>query len=91
MFAAADLMLLNKCDLLPHLDFDADLCEANARRVNPAIQVLRVSATKGEGIERWLAWLQGAARESRARRIRSAAVMGCGGAGACTCGSGPQA
>ncbi len=91
MFAAADLMLLNKCDLLPHLDFDADLCEANARRVNPAIQVLRVSATKGEGIERWLAWLQGAARESRARRIRGAAVEGCGGAGACTCGAGPQA
>ena len=91
MFAAADLMLLNKCDLLPHLDFDADLCEANARRVNPAIQVLRVSATKGEGIEQWLAWLQGAARESRARRIRGAAVTGCGGAGVCTCGAGPQA
>ncbi len=36
MFAAADLMLLNKCDLLPHLAFDADLCEANARRINPA-------------------------------------------------------
>ena len=51
MFAAADLMILNKCDLLPHLEFDADLCEANARRVNPAIQVLRVSATKGEGLD----------------------------------------
>ena len=91
MFAAADLMLLNKCDLLPHLDFDAGLCEANARRVNPSIQVLRVSATKGEGIGPWLAWVQGAAREARARRIRSAAVMGCGGAGASTCGAGTQA
>ena len=63
MFAAADLMVLNKCDLLPHLDFDADLCEANARRVNPAIQVLRLSARSGEGMDAWLAWLrQGAAR-----------------------------
>ena len=35
MFRAADVMLLNKCDLLPYLEFDADLAEANARRVNP--------------------------------------------------------
>jgi len=48
MFAAADLMLLNKCDLLPYLQFDADLAEANARRVNPKLTVLRVSATSGE-------------------------------------------
>jgi hydrogenase nickel incorporation protein HypB len=74
MFAAADLMLLNKCDLLPHLDFDADLCEANARRINPAIQVLRVSATRGEGLDAWLSWVGGAAREAKSRRIRSAAA-----------------
>ena len=52
MFRAADLMLLNKCDLLPHLDFDADLAVANARRVNPGIRVIRVSATSGEGLAR---------------------------------------
>jgi hydrogenase nickel incorporation protein HypB len=57
MFAAADLMILNKCDLLPHLDFDPTLCEANARRVNPGIGLLRVSARSGEGMEAWLAWL----------------------------------
>jgi hydrogenase nickel incorporation protein HypB len=57
MFRAADVMLLNKCDLLPYLDFDVDLAEANARRVNPDITVFRVSATRGEGMEAWLEWL----------------------------------
>jgi len=57
MFRAADLMLLNKCDLLPHLQFDAELAIANARMVNPAIQVLRTSATSGEGLEAWQSWV----------------------------------
>ena len=83
MFAAADLMLLNKCDLLPHLSFDAELCEANARRINPSIQVLRVSALKGEGLDAWLNWVKGAAREARARRVRGAVGVGCG--AHCTC------
>ena len=83
MFAAADLMLLNKCDLLPHLSFDADLCEANARRINPAIQVLRVSALKGEGLDAWLDWVKGAAREARSRRVRGTVGVGCG--SNCTC------
>jgi hydrogenase nickel incorporation protein HypB len=83
MFAAADLMLLNKCDLLPHLSFDADLCEANARRINPAIQVLRISATKGEGLDAWLDWVKGAAREARSRRVRGTVGVGCG--SNCTC------
>jgi len=83
MFAAADLMLLNKCDLLPHLAFDADLCEANARRINPNIQVLRISATKGEGLDAWLDWVKGAAREARSRRVRGTVGVGCG--SQCTC------
>jgi len=58
MFRAADLMLLNKCDLLPHLDFDADLAVENARRVNPTIRVIRVSATSGEGVAEWLGWIK---------------------------------
>jgi hydrogenase nickel incorporation protein HypB len=57
MFAAASLMLLNKIDLLPHLAFDVDRCVDFARRVNPAIEVIRVSATTGEGMADWLAWL----------------------------------
>jgi hydrogenase nickel incorporation protein HypB len=55
-------MLVSKVDLLPHLDFDVDLLIANARRVNPGIAVIRVSATSGEGIDRWLQWI-GAARD----------------------------
>jgi hydrogenase nickel incorporation protein HypB len=58
MFRAARLMLVNKCDLLPHLEFDIDQAIANARRVNPLIEVIRVSATKGEGMGDWLAWIE---------------------------------
>jgi hydrogenase nickel incorporation protein HypB len=83
MFAAADLMLLNKCDLLPHLDFDADLCEANARRINPAIQVMRISALKGDGLDPWINWIRGGAKEARGRRIRGTVGVGCG--AVCTC------
>ncbi len=60
MFAAADLVLLNKVDLLPHLDFDVEAAAANARKVNPAIEVLQVSARSGEGLAEWLAWIAAA-------------------------------
>lgn len=58
MFAAADLVLLNKVDLLPHLDFDVDAFLADARKVNPTIEVLRVSATTGDGLADWYTWLR---------------------------------
>ncbi|MBP2448315.1 hydrogenase nickel incorporation protein HypB [Rhizobium leguminosarum] len=61
MFAAADLMILNKSDLLPHLDFNAGLCIANALRVNPRLQTLTVSARSGEGMEAFYAWLEASA------------------------------
>ena len=64
MFHAADLLLLNKIDLLPCLQFDIDQCIDYARRVNPGIQVLQVSATSGEGMEDWYQWLR-LARQSR--------------------------
>ncbi len=60
MFAAADLMLINKVDLLPYLDFDVDACVANARKVNPGIRVLKVSATSGEGMADWYRWISAA-------------------------------
>jgi hydrogenase nickel incorporation protein HypB len=82
MFHRAHLMVLNKVDLLPHLDFDVDQCLAYARQVNPDIEVLRVSATSGEGLADWYAWLEGRRRarlerlaedlESRAARVRAA-------------------
>lgn len=58
MFRAAELMLLNKCDLLPYLSFDVDKAEAHARRVNPAIRIIRLSAVSGEGMTEWLDWLE---------------------------------
>ncbi len=58
MFHAADLMLLNKVDLLPYLQFDADKCVEYARRVNPGIKVLQVSATSGEGMDDWYRWVK---------------------------------
>ena len=57
MFRAADLMLLNKCDLLPYLSFDADLAIEYAHRVNPGLKVIRTSATSGEGMEEWQEWI----------------------------------
>jgi len=57
MFAAARLMLLNKTDLLSHVDFDVARCIEYARRVNPGIEVLQVSARTGAGLDAWLDWL----------------------------------
>lgn len=57
MFAAADLMLLNKSDLLPHLEFDVTLAIDYARRVNPRIRTIVLSARTGEGMDQWLDWL----------------------------------
>ena len=56
MFYASDLMLLNKIDLLPYLDFDVEKCIEYAKRINPKIKVLQVSATTGEGMESWYQW-----------------------------------
>ncbi|UCQ28244.1 hydrogenase nickel incorporation protein HypB [Edwardsiella tarda] len=58
MFAASSLMIINKIDLLPYLQFDVEACIANARRINPQIQVIQLSASRGDGMEAWLAWLE---------------------------------
>ena len=58
MFHAADLMILNKTDLLPYVAFDVERCIEYARRVNPKIRVLQLSATTGEGMESWYQWLE---------------------------------
>ncbi len=65
MFRAADLMLLNKVDLLPYLNFDVEQCIAYARQVNPEIRVIQVSATKGEGMAEWLDWVRAGVAEAR--------------------------
>jgi len=68
-FAAAELLLLNKADLLPHLDFDVGLCLANALKINPDLQTLVVSAKTGEGLPAFHAWLEG--RSARAASAQS--------------------
>lgn len=57
MFSASRLMLINKVDLLPYLDFDMEKCKEYARRVNPGIEIIEVSATKGTGMQEWENWL----------------------------------
>lgn len=58
MTAASSLMVINKIDLLSHVKFSVEKCIENARRVNPKIQVIEVSATSGQGMEEWLGWLE---------------------------------
>ncbi len=58
MFHAADILLLNKIDLLPYLQFDIKKCIEYAQRVNPGIQVLQVSAINGEGMSAWYQWIR---------------------------------
>ena len=61
MFASADLMLVNKADLLPYVDFDVAACIANARRVNPRLETLTVSARTGEGLDAFVDWIEAGA------------------------------
>ncbi|MBU6443414.1 MAG: hydrogenase nickel incorporation protein HypB [Alphaproteobacteria bacterium] len=58
MFAASDLMLVNKADLAPHCDFDLAACKANALRINPRLTILTVSARTGEGLAAFYGWLE---------------------------------
>lgn len=63
MFHNADVMLLNKIDLLPHVDFDTAKCKEMARRVNPDILIFDVSSKTGEGMDDWYGWLASRTRE----------------------------
>ena len=64
IFFKSELMLLTKIDLLPYVPFDAELARENARRVHPGMEIIDVSSTTGEGLDRWLEWLS-ARRKSR--------------------------
>ena len=64
MFRASRLMILNKIDLLPYVDFDVDRCLDYARQVNPDIEILQMSVRSGDGLEGWYEWLD--------RELRSA-------------------
>jgi hydrogenase nickel incorporation protein HypB len=63
MFRSADLVAINKIDLLPHLDFDLDLFRANLRAINPTVATIEVSARTGDGVEAWCSWLRDQVRD----------------------------
>lgn len=69
IFHRASLLILTKVDLLPWVPLDIAAAEANARQVNPEIEILRVSCATGEGMDAWRSWMQ-------SRRIRSAPRAG---------------
>jgi hydrogenase nickel incorporation protein HypB len=58
MFRASSVMVLNKIDLLPHVPFDVGRCLTYARQVNPGLRIIQVSATRGDGLAEWYAWLR---------------------------------
>ena len=62
MFAAAGLVLINKIDLLPYVDFDLAGCTRYIHAINPGVTVLEVSATSGKGLGDWYGWLAGQRR-----------------------------
>jgi hydrogenase nickel incorporation protein HypB len=71
MFAAAQLMVLNKIDLLPYVSFDVARCREYVRRVNPDIQILELSASTGEGMSSWLDWLLTGPEQSESAALKA--------------------
>ncbi len=67
MFQAAEVMIVNKIDLLEHVDFDIDLCIEHARQVNPDITVFKLSARTGEGLQSWYDWIATAGKTAGER------------------------
>ena len=65
MFRSADVVVVNKIDLLPHLRFDLDLFRDNLARINPTAPVIELSAETGQGLDRWIAWLSAMAAGTR--------------------------
>lgn len=65
LFRLAGVMLLNKMDLLPHVDFDVEAARAHVGRLNPDLKVLEISCRTGQGLEAWYNWLRGAAHAKK--------------------------
>jgi hydrogenase nickel incorporation protein HypB len=71
---AADLVLLTKSDLLPHLRYDVGAFRRDVRRDKPGIELIELSPVSGEGMDRWIDWLKGGIEERRAEASRRAAA-----------------
>jgi hydrogenase nickel incorporation protein HypB len=78
IFRKAELMILNKIDLLPYVPFKPELACEYARRINPEIQIIRTSAISGAGFDQWMNWLDLRAEKKRAGTKRASAAVGAG-------------
>ncbi|CAO3362209.1 hydrogenase nickel incorporation protein HypB [Azospirillum palustre] len=74
MFVRADLLVVNKIDLLPHLTFDVERMIGYAQRLNPSLAVIQLSATTGQGLEEWYDWIADGLAEARASHTATTAV-----------------
>src|SRR5271165_2662921 len=72
IFRKAELMILNKIDLLPHVPFDPELACANARKINPGIEIIELSSTAGIGFDRWLRWIEARAAKKASALLAAA-------------------
>ncbi len=75
IFLKSALLILTKVDLLPYVPFDIEAAKANAREINPAIEILEISCTTGKGMDEWRAWLE-KRRAKHQANAGSAAVSG---------------
>ena len=75
MFAAADVMILNKIDLLPYVNFDVEACLAHALKVNPKLVVLKLSATTGENLQAWTDWIEAGVRGMHMQKQETIATL----------------
>jgi hydrogenase nickel incorporation protein HypB len=68
MFAAAGLVVLNKIDLMPYVDFDLERFGTFVKSINPATEILPLSATTGDGTAAWYDWIELRANSSLSQR-----------------------
>jgi hydrogenase nickel incorporation protein HypB len=57
MFASSDIVILNKIDLLPYVDFDKNKCISTIKQLSPKVKIFELSVTTGQGLDDWIAWL----------------------------------
>lgn len=69
IFSKSELMILSKTDLLPYVPFKAEIAKENARAVHPGMEIVEVSAVKGDGLKAWLEWIEAKLKSIRAARM----------------------
>ena len=79
IFFKSELMVMTKTDLLPYVPFKAELARENARRVHPGMEIIELSSTTGEGLDRWMQWLK-TRREKATADLQAASQHSSGGA-----------